>query len=196
MTLGIFGKGSTIAHAVATLARGRDGGEKVIDEKVPDDLDRYFFAAGFLAGSPIRMQSDDDLFNTFAANFAAVVARIDRIIDVNDRARIVVMGSYSGIAGSFDMAYAGSKAALHLYIETKKLRAPGQQLVGIAPTIIWDTGMTQRRDDLEETKIRGKARRRQRWLMAEEVARIVDFILYCDTGSLSNVVIPMTGGNW
>lgn len=193
MSIGIFGSGSTLARALISIL---PIGDPVIDQDVPDGCDRYFFATGFLVGDPVGKLSDAELSTTFQANFSAIAARCDRIFDVNEHARICIIGSESGFAGSYDMAYAGAKAAMHLYIERKRLIDPGQQLVGIAPTVVWDSGMTQRREDIEDCEQRGRERRRGHWLAAMDVARLAHFLLYEDSGSISNTVVRMTGGNW
>lgn len=193
MRIGIFGGRSTISQALLDMI---PEGDQAVLIDVPDDLDRYFFAIGFLAGEPVEDLSDAELLTTFQANFAAIAARCNRIFKVNERARICIIGSESAYTGSHDIAYAGAKLAMHLYIERKRLIEPGQQLVGIAPTVVWDSGMTQRREDIEECEARGAARRRGHWLAAMDVARLAHFLLWQDSGSISNTVIRMTGGNW
>lgn len=189
--IGITGHRSTITQAL--LAMLPDGEVPVWDE-VPNDCGRYFFCAGVLHGKRVSQLPATESHETWDVNFAWVAEECDRIIDGNPNARICVMGSESGFAGSYDMAYAGAKAALHLYVETKRLRYPGQQLVAIAPTIIEDSAMTQRRGDLDACLARGRQRRMGRWLRAENVARMVHHALYVDDGSLCNVVIRMNGG--
>ncbi len=194
MTLGLTGESSTIAkcflrasdpYAVVTRRNARN---------LPLHCGKYLLCAGVLHGEQINDLSDEQLEETIRVNFTDVVRFCDRLFAVNDHARVCVIGSYSGIAGSYDMAYAGAKAALHLYVETKRLRAPGQHLVAIAPTIIEDSGMTQRRTDLQTTLDRGKDRRLGRWLQAAEVARIAHFALKED--ALCNTVVRANGGNW
>ena len=163
---------------------------------VPLDAERYFFCQGYLAGEAMRDITPDQLLDTMLVNYSMVRDTCDRIIDVNPKARIVVMGSESGFAGSYDESYAAAKALLHRYVETKRLLHPGQQLVAIAPTVIEDTRMTAERKDLADCMARGAARRRERWLLAVEVARLVHFLLYQDTGSISNTVIRQHGGTW
>jgi NAD(P)-dependent dehydrogenase (short-subunit alcohol dehydrogenase family) len=91
------------------------------------------------------------------------------------------------------MAYAGAKAALHLYVERKQLSSADQQLVAIAPTVIWDSGMTQRRPDLRELAARGEATRLGRWLKAREVAEQARQVLCGASPFLSNTIIRMRG---
>jgi NAD(P)-dependent dehydrogenase (short-subunit alcohol dehydrogenase family) len=172
-------------ETVTTVSRNAD---------IPLDGDRYLFCAGLLHGESLIQMAPSALLDTMLVNFAQVAKDCDRIIHANDRARICVIGSESGITGSFDGAYAGAKAALHRYVETKQLRTAGQQLVCIAPTIIEDAGMTIRRCDREYLAQRAAAHPKRRFLRSVEVARLVHHVLYVDEGYLSGVTIRMNGG--
>lgn len=193
MTVGIIGSRTSVARALVEML---PEAEMVYPNTESDDCDRYLIAIGFLAGKAIGDQSQQQILDGWERNFIEIAARCDDIIENNPRARICIIGSESGISGSFDMAYAGAKAALHLYIETKRLEHPDQQLVGIAPTIIRDSGMTQRRTDLDACLGRGLKRRRREWLNAVDVARLAYFLLYVDQGTITNTVIRQNGGNW
>lgn len=193
MTIGIYHARSSIARALLPLL---PEDEPYVEDPADPYHERFLICSGFLAGKPICEMPTEIAARTFLENCANVMALCDMILDHNSEARIVVIGSESGISGSFDTAYAAAKAGLHQYVENKRLACPGQQLVCIAPTIIWDSGMTQRRDDLANVQSRGEARRRGKWLDAREVAALAHFVLYQDSGSLSNIVIRQHGGNW
>lgn len=193
--LGITGAKSTTAQALIELARSHDMIHRASILDMPIDLNRYFIATGYLKGKQLAGLSVGCSFMTWNLNYAAVGALCDRIIAVNDDARIVVMGSESGFAGSYDMAYAGAKAALHLYIETKRLRTPDQLLVALAPHIIADSGMTERRSDYAETMQRGAGTRIGRWITAAEVAKVAHWCLYEAPVFISNSIIRLEGGN-
>jgi NAD(P)-dependent dehydrogenase (short-subunit alcohol dehydrogenase family) len=155
--------------------------------------DAYLFCQGYLAGRDAAGIDREEAIRTWADNFGTVAANCDFILKHNPRARICIIGSYSGIKGSFDATYAAAKAGIHLYIETKRLQHPGQQIVGIAPHIIMDSGMTRRRGDLDALNERGAHRGRD-WITPADVARLAHFLLCIDTGNICNVVVPMTGG--
>ena len=157
------------------------------------DCDRYFLCAGVLRAKQLCHQTDEEIVEGLMVNAIAPMRLCDRILATNDRARIVVMGSQSGYSWSHDGAYASAKAALHRYVETKKL-GPHQQLVCVAPSIIEDTGMTQARQDTENLERRRKEHPKGRFLKAIEVARLVHFLLYVDQGYISNTVVRMHGG--
>lgn len=116
------------------------------------------------------------------ANLIQVVRICDQVLASNPEARICVIGSQSAHRGSFDEVYALAKCALHQYVRTKALRFR-QQLVCIAPSIIRDSGMTERRHDYAD--IMGET-----LLSAREVAELARFLLY-DAPSISNTVVEI-----
>lgn len=164
------------------------------DPDFPLDADRYLFAAGLLRPKQHRDQTAEEIREGLLVNHGSVVRACDVLFDVNPTARVVVIGSESAYTGSYDDVYASAKANLHRYVETKKLKHPGQQLVCVAPTIIMDSGMTQRRKDLVSVEKRALKNPKRRWLKAIEVARLVHFCLFQDEGYLSGVVLRLHGG--
>ncbi len=190
----IIGHKTTIAQEYARIADHECIGVRL--EAAPLTYERYLICMGYLAGKSMHDHNPETFAQTMAVNFGQIVDYCDQLFARNTIARVCIIGSESGIAGSYDTAYAGAKAAIHAYIETKKLSTPGQQLVGIAPTIVYDSAMTQRRGDIVECEKRGQARRRGKWLAAIEVARLAHFVLNIDTGTICNTVVRMHGGNW
>lgn len=161
-----------------------------------DQPHRFLFLHGRLDPMTLEELGHMATNDHWQRNFVKIARQCDEIIRTFPRARICVIGSMSGEHGSHNMAYAGAKAALHCYVRNKKLTDPYQQLFAIAPTIIENAGMTIARPDRYKCIERGKARRRGRWLQSDEVARLIRFGLFRDSGSLCNTVIEMTGGNW
>lgn len=161
---------------------------------INSNCDSYILCSGRLFGQKIGDMTESEKWYSWSVNFTDVAVFCDHLFEVNKYARVVVIGSESGFKGSYDMAYAGAKAALHLYVESKRLEHPGQHLVCVAPTIIEDARMTLIRRDLDATLKRGKERRLGRWLQSKEVARIAYFAL--NQSALCNTVIKATGGNW
>ncbi len=192
--LGIAGYSSNIAQAYLQL---EPTGFPFAAARLPFlalSHDEYLICSGVLHGSVISEMEEAAIDETFRVNFSEVAKFCDALFEVNDYAHVCIIGSESGVNGSFDMAYAGAKAALHLYVEAKRLRTKHQHLVCVSPTIIEDAGMTSRRSDLSDVIARGESRRMKRWLKAEEVARVAHFAL--KEPALSNTIIHMTGGNW
>lgn len=192
MTLAVRGANSQIAVELRKLL---PLDEQVIavgrGEPMPW-AERYLFCCGLMLGK--QDYSVSELRASYEANYHSVRRECDRIIAGNLQARICVIGSESGFSGSFDAAYAVSKAALHRYVEAKRLLTRVQQLVCIAPSIIADAGMTMRRKDGDVLIRKCRAHPKGRFITSLEVARAVHFALYVDEGYLSNVVVRMNGG--
>lgn len=193
MTVAILNNRSSIAREFRKLIP--PGEDEVLDPKTPMSADRWLMCDGYLAGKALPAISREDDIKSWHRNFTDPAALCELILDHVFNARIVIISSESAYRGSFDMAYAGAKAALNLYVETAQLRTAGQQLVAIAPTIIIDSGMTQRRPDLDVVIARAAQRRAGRWLNAIEVASLAHFLLYVDNGAITNTVIRMNLGN-
>lgn len=187
-------------HEMMEAAKDDDCSEKVLygghhaADNVPLDADRYVFAHGYMIDRSIGKQMSSEIAMSVMANLSSTVLMCERILAVNSGARIAVMGSMSGIEGSYDTTYALAKAGLHKYVEVRRV-GPSQQLVAIAPTIIWDSGMTRRRNDLAEVLKRAQTWPKKRCVSAKEVARLIYFLLWQDLGYITNCVIPMDGGN-
>jgi 3-oxoacyl-[acyl-carrier protein] reductase len=193
--LAITGYGSNIVTELKSLLP-RDEVLDRIDKDYPIDADRYLLCAGVLRPKRITEQTSAEMEETWHINFIRPILICEHVLDNNPDARICIIGSDSGFKWSYDGAYAGAKAALHRYIETKKLEHPNQQLVGIAPSIIEDSRMTASRTDIENLKHRRETHAKKRFLSAMEVAKLVHYLLYVDEGYISGTVIHMDGGGW
>lgn len=196
MILGVTGESSVIAQKYVEMYA--DEGVDVITRRHPRDLpvgcDEYLICSGVLHGKEMCELREEQISETFAVNFSDIASACDIIIRNNQEARICIIGSYSGEKGSYDMAYAGAKAAMHMYIRNKRLVHPKQTLVGVAPWMVQDAKMTTRRRDFGQVLERGKRRRIGRWATSREVARIAHFAL--NEPLMCNTVIEAKGGNW
>lgn len=190
----ITGWRSTIAVEFRGMIQKMDESFRADSYDVPVTADRYLFAAGVMDGKRALDITDADAALMLRVNFTDIVRACDRILEVNTRARICIIGSESGYRGSYDQVYAAAKAGIHAYVETTRLRHPQQQLVAIAPTIIEDSGMTRRRTDIERLTERMLQHPKRRYLSAREVAAMAVHLLYVDDGYTTGTVIRMHGG--
>lgn len=190
--IGITGRRSSITQEFLKLTRYEATFGSA--DELPLDLPLYLLCAGVLVGKSANDIKDDEAWQTFDVNCLSVIRFCDKLFARNPHARVCVIGSESGNGGSYDTVYAASKAGIHLYVETKRLKYSGQHLVCISPTVIEDSGMTDRRIDKEQCLQRGNNRRLKRWLTSLEVAKVAEFALLQD--SMCNTVIRLTGGNW
>jgi NAD(P)-dependent dehydrogenase (short-subunit alcohol dehydrogenase family) len=188
--IGIAGHNTSVAQEFMSLLPGETFVREYLAD-MPLTLGRYLICAGFLAGRSLSEINGEDAFRTWATNFLEPARFCERLFLQNANARVCVIGSESGEVGSYDMAYAGAKAAMHLYVRTKKLTSPMQQLNAISPCIIRDSGMTQRRTDHAKMEARAAAQRHGRWLEAREVAALARDVLCNATPFLSNTVLRL-----
>lgn len=187
--IGITGRRSSITQEFLNLCNDNVRFGTLAD--LPYDLDKYLFCHGVLHGNSANEIDDAGAAESFMVNYLSIVRYLDVLFECNRSAKVCVIGSESGFSGSYDAAYAGAKAALHMYVQTKKLKYRKQHLVCVAPTIILDSSMTRNRDDLGDVIARGEMRRIGRWLNSEEVARVCNMAL--NEPSLCNQVIRMKG---
>lgn len=162
---------------------------------IPIDVERYVFAAGLLIPKQMPEQTFSETASSLAVNLTSVVRICEHLLTRNPRARIAIVGSESW-RGSFDTTYFLAKVALNAYVEQRRLTSPGQQLVVVSPTIVMDSGMTQRRADLDHVAERAQRAPKGRFLRAAEVARLLHFVLYADEGMLTNTVVSLNGGEF
>ncbi len=162
---------------------------------VPVDVERYVLASGLLFPKTLAEQDFEETARSLAVNLTSVVRIVEHLLTNNPRARIAIVSSESS-RGSYDTTYFLAKVALDAYVEGRRLRAPGQQLVAVSPTIIMDSGMTQRRHDLDSVAERARRTPKGRLLRSDEVSRLLHYVLYVDEGTLTNTVIHLNCGEF
>jgi NAD(P)-dependent dehydrogenase (short-subunit alcohol dehydrogenase family) len=194
--IAINGAGSAIARALCKNWLDPQEVVRAVPRgmHMPLRCERYLFCQGLLRPKRAEDQTEPEAVEGFHVNFTWIANQCDLILEANDTARICVLGSESGFAGSYDGVYADAKRALHHYVDTKKLRTRDQQLVCVAPTIIRDAGMTTRRKDTQNLLGRAREHPKGRFLEADEVAGLIHHLLYIDKGYLSGITIRMNGG--
>lgn len=169
-----------------------------IDKHADDILaaDRIVLCHGTLATERFRTRSTEDVNDSLTINLLSFVRIAEIALEGNPQARICVVGSESGLKGSYDICYALAKAALHKYVEERQILHPGQQLVCVAPSTIADAGMTMRRHDQDRVQTVMASTPKGRGLTSREVAKMLHFLLFEDEGYTSNTVIAMNGGKF
>lgn len=113
---------------------------------MPSPITKVVLCAGVLVGKAALDQSAVEIHDTFAVNLVSPIRICEAVLSAAPDANIVIVGSESGIAGSFDRYYAASKAAIHHYVSSRQVCGQ-QRLNAVAPPIISDSGMTSRRHD-------------------------------------------------
>lgn len=157
------------------------------------EAERYFFCQGLLRDRPAAEQTQAEAEESVRVNLGSIAVAVAEILKRRQPTRICIIGSESGYRGSHDDHYASLKAELHELIEETPLTHPGQQLVGIAPSIIGDAGMTLRRTDTERLEARRRAHPKKRFVTSFEVASLAHYLLYGPADYITGTVIRMHG---
>src|SRR6478735_2364641 len=194
-----------VDYRVTECRRGRPRSARASDPASPGP------AAGRTPGSPgsgrrrtrtpsrrpktLAQQSFEETARSLAVNLTSVVRICEHLLSNNPNARIAVVSSQSS-RGSYDTTYFMAKVALDAYVEGRRLSAPGQQLVAVSPTIIMDSGMTQRRHDLDRVAERASRTPKGRLLRSDEVSRLLHYVLYVDEGTLTSTVVHLNCGEF
>ena len=188
------------------VGRGRDAAQRVdlsnlseIDRMANTivSCDRIVLAHGELADERFAERSEEQIVNSIKVNLLSFVRIAEIALAGNPGVRIAAIGSESGLKGSFDIAYALAKAALHRYVEERRILSPQQQLVCVAPSLISDAGMTLRRDDQDNVFALPWSRTPKG--ADSPPARSPRWCTSCSSstkGYTSNVVIDMNGGKF
>lgn len=157
--------------------------ERIEGSRLPAGVDKFVLAAGVLVGKRITELSPIEAYDTVYVNLISAMRLCERILDSVPTARICVIGSCSGIKGSYDTLYAAAKAGLHHYVKTRKV-TERQQLVAVAPCIIADSGMTRRRGDYPQVLDEKPT------VTAKEVANVV-YGLLSISPAISNEIVKV-----
>lgn len=190
----ITGIKSKIAQEFKEVAAGDVVGIRTDEISYHLDADKYLFCHGVLYPKRGFEQTAREYSESIYKNFSSVVGCVDKIIEVNDKARICIIGSQSAYKGSYDDTYAMAKALIHQYIERKVLRTPEQQLIGVAPSIVEDAGMTTRREDLDNLVKRKEQHPMKRFVTSREVAEMAHYLLYHQP-YVNRTIVRMHGGD-
>jgi NAD(P)-dependent dehydrogenase (short-subunit alcohol dehydrogenase family) len=190
----ITGIKTTIAQEFVNMLKGETVHGVRVEDINPYQSNRYLFCQGYMIPKRRADQTDEEIAKSRYINYSSISKAIDDILNVNDDARICVIGSNSAFDGSYDDSYALNKKRIHDYVCSKKLTGAGQQIVAIAPTVVEDAGMTYRRADTKNLKNRRRQTRMGRFIYAREVAALAYHLLY-EQPYISNTVIRMDGGN-
>jgi hypothetical protein len=159
-------------------------------------MDKILLLQSTITSTPILNRKSEDIFSQISINLLSVVKICEIALQYNKHVKIVILGSESGIKGSFDIVYALTKAAIHKYVEERKIIYPKQQLLCVAPSTIIDSKMTIVRKDRYNVIKSIKNNPKKRGLTSKEVSNLIYSLLYEQTNYLSNIVIRLDGGKF
>ena len=156
--------------------------------------DIFILLSGYLQSSDLIKQTQENRINSFLINSIGPVLFSEYILQKNSKARIIIIGSESGIKGSYDLTYALAKSSLRMYIRQKRIGL-NQQLLLLSPSTIKDLGMTTRRKDTNSLEEYKTLHPKKRFLTSEELVEIICFLINSPK-YLTNTEIEVNGGKF
>jgi short-subunit dehydrogenase len=159
------------------------------------DSDKFLFCNGILYSKTSLEQTKEEIKDSIFINYSCIAFHVAKILDYNPMARICIIGSESAYVGSYDDTYVTNKKLIHNFIEYYPLNTKYQQLVGISPGIIKDTGMTERRQDRLNLLNKELNHPMNRFVTSYEVAKLAFTLLY-EQPYINKTIVRMHGGNY
>ena len=138
----------------------------------------------------------NEILNQINVNLLSVIEICEIALNHNPNVKILIMGSESGLKGSFDLVYALTKSSIHKYVEERKILKKKQQLICLAPSTIMDAGITLRRRDHYNVLKSINKNPKKRGLKSKEVSKIIFTLMFKLTDYITNTVIHVNGGKF
>ncbi len=205
----IIGKNSKIAKEFIKKVKNKkiimpskfdwDMSKYVYDNKKIQNIKRsnkILLLQSVLNSKDFLKRKQDEINDQININLISVIKICEIALRYNKKVKIIILGSESGIKGSYDIVYGLMKSAVHKYVEERKIKFPKQQLVCIAPSTIIDTKMTLKRNDKKNIIKSIKDNPKKRGLRAKEIANLIYNIFYSSTDYITNTVIRVDGGKF
>ncbi len=164
--------------------------------KIIKEANKILLLQSVLTAKDFLKRKQNEINNQININLISVIKICEISLRYNKKVKIIILGSESGIKGSYDIIYGLMKSAIHKYVEERRIKYPKQQLVCIAPSIITDTKMTLKRNDKKNVIKSVKNNPKKRGLKAKEIANLIYNIFYYNTDYITNTVIRVDGGKF
>lgn len=179
--LAVTGMRTSIVGALRTIL---PEGERIeaLGELTAPTPERVLIADGLIYSKPLLKQTEAEIRESLWCNLVSTVRICNLLLERNPEVRIVVMGSESGINGSYDETYALAKAGLHAYVKWHRTKM-NQQLVCVCPPLIADSWWVSQRGDYPEVL------ERRPHCKAIDVARIIKGTLYAKGPEFTNCIV-------
>ena len=137
-----------------------------------------------------------DITNQICINLTSIIRICEIALSTNPKARIIILGSESGLKGSYDIIYALTKSSIHKYVEERKIKYKDQQLLCLAPSTISDGKMTLKRKDKKNVKKSININPKKRGINSKEISIFIYKLLFEITDYVSNTTIHINGGKF
>ena len=137
-----------------------------------------------------------DITDQICINLTSIIRICEIALNTNPKARIIILGSESGLKGSYDIIYALTKSSIHKYVEERKIKYKDQQLLCLAPSTISDGKMTLKRKDKKNVKKSININPKKRGINSKEISIFIYKLLFEITDYVSNTTIHINGGKF
>jgi hypothetical protein len=150
---------------------------------------------GKLYPNKLINQNFDQKIEGYLFNFLIPVSLIELFNSTKVKFNFIYISSESAKKGSYDGNYAAQKAATEMYIRECQLSHKGSIVIGLAPSMLIDAGMTTRRQDKNNVLLAEQSHPKGRLLSTEELVSVVEFFLFHNT-YITNTIIEINGGKF
>jgi NADP-dependent 3-hydroxy acid dehydrogenase YdfG len=188
--LGVTGARTSVVKALATILPPGVELVNLADAKLAGEIPRrVVLADGLIYQKPLAEQTAEEVQRSLDVNLVSIIRITNWLLDADPEARVVIIGSQSAVAGSFDETYAAAKAGIHAFVKWRTTRM-NQQLVCVSPPLISDSYWCSQRHDYPECL------ERRPHCTALDVARVVKSILFNRGPEFTNLIctVAPTGG--
>ena len=158
--------------------------------------DKIFLFHSILSNKKHLSKNYNEIQDQLNINLLSTINICEIALSMNKNAQIFILGSESGLKGSYDIIYALTKTSIHKYVEERKIFYKNQQIVCIAPSTIIDAKMTINRKDKKNVKKSIKSNPKKRGLYSKEISKLIYDLSFNNSKYLSNTVIHVNGGKF
>ena len=158
--------------------------------------DKIFLCHSILSDKSHLLESEKEIQKQLNINLLSKIKICEISLKYNPKARIFILGSESGLKGSYDIVYGLSKSSINKYVEERKIFKKEQQLICIAPSTIMDGKMTLKRKDKKNVIKSVKNNPKRRGLYSKEISKLIYDLSFNNTDYITNIVINVNGGKF
>jgi hypothetical protein len=160
------------------------------------NVDKILLLQSVISSKFFLDRKQSEITKQININFLSIIKICELALNYNKKVKIIVLGSESGIKGSYDIVYGLMKFSIHKYVEERKIQYSKQQLVCISPSTIIDTKMTLSRKDQKNVLMSILKNPKKRGIKSIEIANLIYTIFYNITDYMTNTVIRVDGGKF
>ena len=91
--------------------------------------DKIFLCHSILSNKKHLLKSEDEIYNQLKINLLSKIKICEISLKYNPKARIFIIGSESGLKGSYDIIYGLSKSSINKYVEERKILSKSSSMI-------------------------------------------------------------------